>query len=173
MSKGEAGEEEDRGVAGREGNSRLDGRLRGFKNRAMNIAQFIEEFRELEPEERLEELIELAEQLPPLSAGRQGVPFPESCRVQECQTAVHLWVDVDPATGRVHLEADVPRKSPTVRGLLALVVEGLEGAQGSEVLSLPDDLLGELGLAKALGMTRQNGFRGVISRIKKAVRERG
>ena len=139
----------------------------------MNLAQWIDEFRDLEREERLEELIELAEQLPALSPERLREPLPESCRIQECQTPVYLWVDVDRTTGRVHLEADVPRKSPTVRGLLALVVQGLEGATVPEVLTLPDDLLGELGLAQALGMTRQNGFRGVISRIKQIVRTAG
>jgi cysteine desulfuration protein SufE len=136
----------------------------------MKLTQLIEEFRDLEPEERLEELIELADRLPPLSPGRTVTPFPETCRVQECQTPVFLWVDVDFAADRVSLEADVPRKSPTVRGLLALVVEGLEGATVAEVLTLPDDLLGELGLTEALGMTRQQGFRGVISRNKQTVR---
>lgn len=136
----------------------------------MKLAQLIDEFQDLEPDERLEELIELADRLPPLSPGRSATPLPETCRVQECQTPVYLWVDVDPVTQRVHLEADVPRKSPTVRGLVALVVEGLEGATPGDIASLPDDLLSELGLTEALGMTRQRGFRGVIARIKQTVR---
>jgi sulfur transfer protein SufE len=37
------------------------------------------------------------------------------------------------------------------------------------VLSLPENLLEQLGLAEALGMTRQQGFRGVIMRIKREV----
>lgn len=125
------------------------------------------EFQELSPEERLEELMELADDLPPVSGGRENTPLPESCRVQECQTPVYLWVDV--AEGRVHLEASVSPKSPTVRGLVALAVEALEGEEAAEVLSLPNDWLSELGLSEALGMTRQHGFRGVIARIKRDV----
>lgn len=125
------------------------------------------EFRELSPEERLEEVIEWAAELPPLSAARRTASLPESCRVQECQTPVYLWVD---RTGeRVHVEADVSPKSPTVRGLVALIVKALDGANPAEVLSLPDDWLSELGLSEALGMTRQQGFRGVIARIKRDV----
>lgn len=129
--------------------------------------ELTEEFQELSPEERLEELMESAERLPPVSASRLTTPLPESCRIKECQTPVYLWVDVH--DGRVHLEAEVSPKSPTVRGLVSLVVEALEGAPLSDVLSLPDDWLGELGLTETLGMTRQQGFHGVIMRIKQEV----
>lgn len=125
-----------------------------------------QELADLTPEERVEVLIELSNQLPGLSSARAATPFPETCRVQECQTPVYLWIDV--AEGRVSLEADVPRKSPTVRGLVTLVIDALQGASVEEVLSLPTNLLEELGLGEALGMTRQQGFRGVIMRIKQA-----
>jgi len=134
----------------------------------MNWSEWVREFRELTPEERLEELIEFSDQLPVLSAERLSVPFPESCRVQECQTPVYMWVDA--VEGRLKIEADVSRKSPTVRGLVALVVESLSGATLEDVLALPDDPLGELGLTETLGMTRQQGFRGMISRIKRDAR---
>ena len=134
----------------------------------MRLDSFIDEFRDLDALERLETLVELADELPPLSAERAASPRPAECRVQECQTAVDLWVEV--RDGRVHLEADVPPQSPTVRGLVTLVVLGLEGAAPHEVLSIPDDLLGPLGLQETLGMTRRQGLRGVVARIKREVR---
>jgi cysteine desulfuration protein SufE len=73
---------------------------------------------------------------------------------------------VDVVAGKVHLEADVPQKSPTVRGLVALIVCGLEGTPVAEILPVLDDLIAKSGLAPVLGMTRQQGFRGVIARIK-------
>ena len=134
----------------------------------MQLNELKSELDELEPEEKLEWLIDLADELPEISPGKLGEPFPETCRVQECQTAVHLWVSV--IDGRIHLEADVPRKSPTVRGLVSLVVRGLEGATVADGLALPDDMVAHLGLSSVLGMTRQQGFRGVISRIKRELR---
>lgn len=131
----------------------------------MKLDELIAEFQELEPDEKLEWLIEFADELPEVSASQASGPYPESCRVQECQTPVYLWVTEE--RGRVHLEADVPRKSPTVRGLVALLVVGLEGALVSDVRELPDDLVSVLGLSSILGMTRQQGFRGVVARLKR------
>jgi cysteine desulfuration protein SufE len=129
--------------------------------------ELIADFQDLEPDERLEELVELADDLPDVSPGRSVSPPPESCRVQECQTPVYLWVDI--ADGRVNVEAYVSKQSPTVRGLVALLVEAVDGVDPHEVLSLPEDLLQQLGLAESLGMTRQHGFLGVIRRIKREV----
>ena len=133
----------------------------------MKLDELIDEVAELDPSEKLEWLVEFADELPQISAARAVHPFPETCRVQECQTPVFLWVDV--IDGRVHLEADVPPKSPTVRGLVALVVVGVTGATPAEVMQLPDDLLSVLGLNGALGMNRQQGVRGLMARLKQAV----
>lgn len=136
----------------------------------MKLHSLLEDFDGLEPEEKLETLMDLSGELPAVSAGRGHAPYPEACRVQECQTPVHLWVEVN--EGRVHLEADVPPKSPTVRGLVSLVVQGLEGSTPAEVAAMPDDLVGLLGLTSTLGMTRQHGMRGLIVRIKREVAAR-
>jgi cysteine desulfuration protein SufE len=130
----------------------------------MRLDDLIAELDELESDEKLQWLVEFANELPPLSPGKLAEPFPETCRIQECQTPVHLWVEV--VADKVHLEADVPQKSPTVRGLVALIVCGLEGATVSAARSIPDDMVSHAGLSSALGMTRQQGFRGVISRLK-------
>ena len=135
----------------------------------MKLNDLIEELSELEPDEKLEWLVEFADQLPELSAKRLNQPFPAACLVRECQTPVHLWIEA--INGRVHLEADVPRKSPTVRGLVALLVVGLEGETVSAALALPNDLVSHWKLSEVLGMTRQQGFRGVMARIKRALRD--
>lgn len=134
----------------------------------MRLSELIEEFTDLEPEEKLEWLVDFSNELPEISSERREIPFPDSCRIQECQTPVHMWVTAN--QGRIQLEADVPRKSPTIRGLVAMVVQGLNGSEISEALAMPDDMVAHLGLTSVLGMTRQQGFRGVISRIKRELR---
>lgn len=134
----------------------------------MQLDELVSELDELDPAEKLEWLVEFADELPEIAPEKRSQAFPESCRVQECQTPVHLWVTVE--NGRIHLEADVSKKSPTVRGLVALIVRGLEGASVQDAVRLPDDMLSYLGLSSVLGMTRQQGFRGVISRIKRELR---
>lgn len=146
-------------------------RLRVFQDESREIMarwqELIADFQDLAADERVEELVELADELPDVSPGRSISPPPESCRVQECQTPVYLWVDV--CDGRVKVEAYVSRHSPTVRGLVALLVDAVNGLESREVLSLPENLLEQLGLAESLGMTRQHGFQGVIRRIKREV----
>lgn len=131
----------------------------------MKLDELVREFDGLEPDEKLELLIEQGDDLPPLSAGRRTAPLPAECRVQECQTPVYLWVDLEGE--KVRVEADVSEKSPTVRGLVAMVVQAVDGATPAEVARFPDDILRLLGLEAALGMTRQQGIRGVVARIKR------
>lgn len=135
----------------------------------MKLPELITDFDGLDDREKLELLVELSDELPAPSAGRTAGQAAENCRVQECQTPVYLWVEV--VDGRVRLEADVPKKSPTVRGLVTLMVQGLEDASPEEIANIPDDMVGHLGLETALGMQRQQGFRGVIARIKREVRK--
>lgn len=134
----------------------------------MRLDELILELDELNAAEKLEWLVEFANELPEIPADKRASPPYEACRVQECQTPVYLWVTVN--QGKIHLEADVPRQSPVVRGLVALVVCGLEGASVHEGLGLPDDMVTHLGLSSVLGMTRQKGFQGVITRIKRGLR---
>lgn len=133
----------------------------------MKLDKLLAEFAGVDPEEALEMLIDHSEGLPPLSSGRAATAAPAECRIQECQTPVDLWVDV--IGEKVRLEAFVPEKSPTVRGFVAMLVEGLADATPEEVFRMPDDFLPRLGLSETLGMTRQRGFRGIVARIKREV----
>jgi cysteine desulfuration protein SufE len=137
----------------------------------MKLPELLAEFDGVDPEESLEMLIEFGERLPALSPGRESSAAPADCRIQECQTPVFMWIDV--REGKIFLEAQVPEKSPTVRGFVALLVEGVSGGTPAEIAALPDDFLPLLGLAETLGMTRQRGFRGIVSRIKREAARTG
>ncbi|HEX7023385.1 MAG TPA: SufE family protein [Gemmatimonadales bacterium] len=116
---------------------------------------------------RLETLLELSRKLPPLPAALQAGVALGTHRVPECQTPVHLWVEV--TGGVVHLHADVPRESPTVRGFVVLLIQALDGVTPAAVAEVPDDLLHALRLDDALGMMRTQGLDAIVRRIKRAV----
>lgn len=116
---------------------------------------------------RLETLLDLSGKLPPIPPGLDDAPTRDAHRVAECQTPVHLWVEVTGDVVRLH--AQVPRESPTVRGFVALLVQALDGGTPAEVAAVPDDLLHALGLDDALGMTRAQGLSAIVRRIKRAV----
>lgn len=136
---------------------------------AARLAEIIEEFRDAEPRERLELLLELANSLPPLPPELAAQRDAGMHRVHECQTPVFLWIGV--SEGRVTIQADVAPESPTVKGFVALLAEAFGGATPEQVLATPPDLIQQLGLTAALGMTRMRGLHAILHRVREEVRK--
>ena len=118
---------------------------------------------------RLELLLEYANKLPPLpdrfvAARDQGL-----YRVPECQSPVFLFLERK--DDGVVLHGDAPREAPTVRGFVSLLARGIQGAAPAEVAQLPGDLLDQLGLSEALGMTRMHGLTAMVGRVKRMAGE--
>ena len=133
------------------------------------LQEAVETFQMLEPQLRLEMLLDYANNLPPLPERLHEARDAGLGRVVECQSPVFLYTQVEDDTARIW--ADVPEQSPTVRGFVSLLVDALDGAPPSEVAATPDDLLQQIGIGKSLGMTRQRGLSAVLYRIKHAVSE--
>ena len=136
-----------------------------------SLTETEELFRGADPETRLYLLLDYGERLRPLPEYLEAARDAGAGKVHECQTPVFLYPEVN-GTGserRVRIHADVPRDSPTVRGLVALLAEALEEASPEAVANVPDDLLHRLGLAEKLGARRQMGFAGVLAALKRTV----
>ena len=131
------------------------------------IETIIPRFRAADRTTRLETLLDYSRRLPPLPERLELEKAKGEHRVHECQTPVFLWVEVE--EGQVHIHADVPRESPTVRGFVSLLARSLEGASPEVVAQVPDDLLDQLGLSETLGMTRTQGLTAILHRIKRSV----
>ncbi|MBX9792386.1 MAG: SufE family protein [Pirellulales bacterium] len=129
------------------------------------LTAIVDEFADFEPRERLEALVEFADQMAPLPAELAEKRDAEAHRVHECQTPVFLWVEV--RDGRVMIFADVAPEAPTVKGFLALLIDALSGASPAEVAAVHDDLLQRLGLVDVLGMMRMRGLHAVLYYIRK------
>jgi cysteine desulfuration protein SufE len=127
----------------------------------------IPRFRAADRQTRLETLLDYSRKLPPLPQKYEAEKAQGRNMVEECQTPVYLWVEVD--GGRVHIHADVPRESPTVRGFVSLLARTLDGESPDAVAKLPLDLLDQLGLSEALGMTRTQGLTAILHRVKSSV----
>jgi cysteine desulfuration protein SufE len=130
----------------------------------------IPRFKAADRSTRLETLLDYARKLPPLPERLETEKERGEHRVHECQTPVFLWVEL--VDGKVHIHADVPRESPTVRGFISLLARSLEGAAPEDVARIPDDLLDQLGLSETLGMTRTQGLTAILQRIKRSVAAR-
>src|SRR5271163_1861251 len=124
------------------------------------------ELSQADRQERIDLLLDFAKSLPPLP-DRLAAHKDAAHRVEECQSPVYLFVELDGQ--RVSLHADAPIEAPTVRGFVSLLLEGLEGATVEDVLQVPANLVERCGLGEILGMLRVRGLTGVLRRLKAEV----
>src|ERR1700722_12243802 len=124
------------------------------------------ELSQADRQERIDLLLDFAKSLPPLP-DRLAAHKDAAHRVEECQSPVYLFVELDGQ--RVSLYADAPIEAPTVRGFVSLLLEGLNGSTVEEILQVPADLVDRCGLGEILGMLRVRGLSGVLRRLKAEV----
>ena len=120
-------------------------------------------------EMQVELLLDHARQFPPLPERYRAARAAGLGRVTECQAEVYFFPEV--ADGVVHIHADIPGEAPTQRALISLLMEAYNGATPADVAAIPDDLLRHLGVDRLLGVQRQQGFAGVLYRLKHGVAE--
>jgi cysteine desulfuration protein SufE len=133
---------------------------------AAALDAIVSELSDADRQERIELLIDFAKNLPPLPERLERLKDAEH-RVEECQSPVFLFVETE--DDRVSIHADVPIEAPTVRGFVAILVEGLNGATVPEILAIKGDLIERIGLPEILGMQRVRGLAGVLARLKREV----
>ncbi len=127
------------------------------------LETILTELKEADRQERIDLVLDFAKSLPPLPE-RLAAHKDAAHRVEECQSPVYLFVERDGS--HVSLFADAPIEAPTVRGFVAILLAGLNGATVEEVLQVPGDVVERCGLAEILGMLRVRGLTGVLRRLK-------
>jgi cysteine desulfuration protein SufE len=134
------------------------------------LAELVEDFSGVGPKDRLQLLLELSRELPPLPE-RYADAADSMEQVHECQSPLFLAVEVEPEGDRaVHLFFSAPPEAPTTRGFASIMHTGLDGEPATDVLAVPDDFYTALGLAEAVSPLRLRGMAAMLSRIKKQVR---
>lgn len=133
------------------------------------LQRAVDDFRSLEEPDRLQLLLEYADDLPELPA--RYADHPELLeRVAECQSPVYLFVELDDDTDAVHPHATAPAEAPTTRGFASILVRGFDGASPEQVLAVPADMPRMLGLDRAVSPLRLRGMSGMLARIQRQVR---
>jgi cysteine desulfuration protein SufE len=134
------------------------------------LEQIRADFQALELRTRLELLLEFSTELPELPERYRDHPDLFE-RVEECQSPVFIFVEVDD-NRIVHLYATAPREAPTTRGFASILAQGLAGLTADEVLAVPDDYPQDLGLTEAVSPLRIRGMTALLGRTKRQVRKK-
>ena len=134
------------------------------------LEEVVEDFAAVGPQDRVQMLLELSRDLPPLPP--RYADHPDLLEpVPECQSPLFLAVEVEPDR-TVHLFFSAPPEAPTTRGFAGILREGLDGQPADAVLAVPDDFYVRLGLAEAVSALRLRGMVAMLARIKRQVREK-
>jgi cysteine desulfuration protein SufE len=135
-----------------------------------SISSLEADFNALAVRDRLLLLLEFSDNLPELPA--RYAEHPDLLeRVEECQSPVYLFVEVEDNT-KVNLFFSAPPEAPTTRGFAGVLHEALDGHSVDEVLSVDEDFPNRLGLAEAVSPLRLSGMRAILRRIKRQIREK-
>jgi cysteine desulfuration protein SufE len=103
-----------------------------------------------DPKQKYERLILFARKLP---------EFPDADRIEANKVAgctSQVFITAHLASGKVKFDGD--SDSQLVKGLVAILVEGLNGLTPKEILTLTPDFIQDTGLNVSLTPSRVNGF---------------
>ncbi len=134
------------------------------------LRQIRSDFLALELRERLQLLLEFANELPDLPERYRDHPDLLE-RVEECQSPVYIFMEVDDED-RVWMFATAPKEAPTTRGFASILAQGLSGLSVGELMDVPDDFPQELGLSEAVSPLRLRGMTALLARAKRQVRQK-
>lgn len=133
---------------------------------AIDIA---DDFASLQGSEKLELLIEISGQLPELP--ERYLDHPELLeRVEECQSPVYLFVEIN--NGLVEIFLTAPREAPTTRAFAGILHASLNRQTVETVLNFDDSYPTRLGITDLVSPLRMRGMHGMLARIKRQVREK-
>jgi cysteine desulfuration protein SufE len=130
----------------------------------------IEDFALLRESERLDLLLEFSESLPELPARYSDHPELLE-RVEECQSPIFLFVEID-ENDCARLFFSAPPEAPTTRGFASLLFSVIDGLTVQQALEFDIDFPSKLSLQKVVSPLRLRGMIGILSRIKRQLREK-
>jgi cysteine desulfuration protein SufE len=130
------------------------------------LAEVVSDFADMEGQNKLQLLLEFANELPPLPGDLEEAAMEP---VPECQSPLFLHVDAGDRE-QVRLYFSAPAEAPTTRGFAAILAAGLDRHSAEEILAVPDDFYAELGLGALISPLRLRGMSAMLARIKKRLR---
>lgn len=123
------------------------------------LDQMVERLRSsADPKRRYEYVLWLGKKLP---------PFPEDLRLEEFKVrgcASKVYVVGGLRDGRLHWQGD--SDAAITRGLLAFLIQGMEGLTPEQVLALDPAILAATGLQTSLTPSRANGFLSIFQTMR-------
>ncbi|HEY9633787.1 MAG TPA: SufE family protein [Coleofasciculaceae cyanobacterium] len=124
------------------------------------LARIVERFkRRTNPKQRYEQLLWYAKRLKEMP---EDDKVPDN-KVPGCASQVFITANLE--DGKVWYQGD--SDAQLVKGLVALLIEGLNGLTPEEIVQISPDFIQETGLNVSLTPSRANGFYNIFQTMKK------
>lgn len=131
--------------------------------------EIVDAFNEVPVSSKLELLLEYANSHPALPD--RYADHPELLeRVEECQSPVYLFVEVEDGKANIYLTA--PAEAPTTRGFASILQLALDGQNIDTINTFSDQFIQDLNLSELVSPLRIRGMHGMLTRIKRQVKEK-
>ena len=131
--------------------------------------EIVDAFNDVPVSSKLELLLEYANSLPALP--ERYADHPELLeRVEECQSPVYLFVEVE--NGKANIFLTAPAEAPTTRGFASLLQLSLDGQNIDTINTFSDQFIQDLKLSDLVSPLRIRGMNGMLTRIKRQVQEK-
>lgn len=125
-----------------------------------NLQQIVSKFqRRNDPKKRYEQLLWYAKKLENMPEESKTA----SNKVNGCVSQVYITADFE--DGKVWYKGD--SDAQLVKGLVALLIEGLNGLTPNEILAVTPDFIEATGLKMSLTPSRANGFYNIFQTMQK------
>src|ERR1700752_1611211 len=99
------------------------------------LAEVVSDFQEFQGQDKLQLLLEFANDLPALPPDLEEAAMEP---VPECQSPLFLHLDAAHRT-RGGLRFSAPAEAPTTRGFASILAAGLDEQSAEDILAVPDD----------------------------------
>ena len=132
--------------------------------------EIVSAFAEVPQNLKLELLLEYSENLPSLPERYKNHPELLE-RVEECQSPVYLFVELD-EQNTVSIFLTAPDEAPTTKGFASLLQLSLDHQPADTVLNFDDSFVDALGITDLVSPLRIRGLQGMLMRIKRQVKEK-
>lgn len=125
-----------------------------------SLAKIVQRFQKAElPKRKYELLLAYAKRLDPLP----DADHREETKVVGCTSQV--WITSQLAQEKITYQGD--SDSQLVKGLVAILIEGLNGLSPTEVVQVPAEFIQATGLNVSLTPSRTNGFYNILKTMKR------
>ncbi len=125
-----------------------------------NLEKIVQRFqRRSNPKQKYEQLLWYAKKLPPMGE----VDKTPDNKVHGCVSQVFITANLD--QGKVLYQGD--SDAQLVKGLVAFLIEGLNGLTPEEIIQVTPDFIAETGLQVSLTPSRANGFYNIFKMMQK------